>query len=620
MFWAILITFASVMLGTALALLSSARDSWLGPVRTFGLTAALSVVVIHLLPSALTVVGVWAIAVFFFGLVAPELLGKLGEMVWRARHTEPTGPQNSERRRTMALEASYFGLLLHQFGDGLGLGAFTGEMYAASGSGGVIVALSAHAVPVVAIMVLSFDAAHGRGSALVRALGLALASTIGVWFSHSIPGVSFATASAFISAFVGGTLLHVMTHDLGHDLPKTAPSRLVDLFAAALGIYVSMIGGESHQHAGTHDPAEQLVEVLIRLTMDTLPYLLVGLVLGAMLMAWGRGNPDRFFELPGARRGARNWLPAAADLMKSGAGGSLLISVLLVMPELGFETLALSVQFLGWKIAALRLLLALALALGLGVLVRLTAKRSQFPRLAPSPPTAQAMTGPILSRILHAFDELLHHVGAWLLMALVAAALLEVSLPGDALAQEGFVGELLVIAVIALATAVCAPSALPLGAVLIHKGASPGAIVMGLILGSASHIAILAVLWRSYGKPKMLLGLLTITVLSWFSGRLVDTWQLAGQGYSFMREPAAGASQLGMAASVLSGLIVLRSLYTAGFRGFFSTLVGQHGHSHGAAAAGADELVSHACADPNHDHAHGHAHSHDHAHGHGHHH
>src|SRR5690349_6004816 len=111
---AILITLASVVLGTALALMPSVRRAWMGPLRTFALTAAVTVVVMHLLPMALAQIGGWAVLVFCFGLVTPEALGKLGETLWRARQPAPSGPQSAELRRVMALEAAYFGLLLHR--------------------------------------------------------------------------------------------------------------------------------------------------------------------------------------------------------------------------------------------------------------------------------------------------------------------------------------------------------------------------------------------------------------------------------------------------------------------------------------------------------------------------
>ncbi len=600
MFWAILITFASVLLGTALALLPRMRDSWMGPVRTFALTAALSVVIIHLLPGALLSVGVWGLGVFFLGLIAPELLGKLGETLWRARQKATSGPNPTGGRRALALEASYFGLLLHRLGDGVGLGAFTGEMNVVAGSGGVIVSLAAHAVPVVAIMVLSFDSMHGRGSALSRALGLAVASIIGVWFSHSIPHDSVAKVSGYIAAFVAGTLLHVVTHDLSLDLPKTAVQRFVDLLAAGLGIYVSLLGIESHNHAHpesvAHGTTADLIHTLLELSIETGPFLVIGLMIGALLTAWGPAIPDRFFASRGTIRDALRGtfvgaplplcscsvIPISAALVNRGAGPAMVVAFLLATPELGVETFALTVRFLGWEFAGVRLLGALALAFFAGLVVASAAGRRKTATDCGTSLQVTTTEGPFAKRALHAFDELLHHIGAWMLLGLVAAALLEVAVPADALSLvDGWFAQFSAVTLIAIPSYICAPSATPLAAVLIGKGISPGAVLVGLLLGPATNIATMVFLRRWFGGRTTAVGLLGVVLIAWMIGGVIDGLvrpevilpkQISGH------HEGGGLWNL---LAIASGLVILRALYRAGARGFLSTLIGEHGHSHG---------------------------------------
>ena len=275
MIWAILISIFSVVAGALMAFMPRGRDTWMGPVRTFGLMAAMSVVVMHLMPESLAQAGAWAILVFLAGLLAPELLGKLGAVIWRVGHDDSHSPP--ERQRNMALEASYVGLFVHNVGDGIGLGAFTGELQLSHGNGGVITALAAHAVPVAAIVVLTFDSVRGRGSAIKRAIGLAAASIVGVLIAHTIPAEVFASANAWISAFVGGMLLHVVTHDLGVDLPKNAGQRSLDIVAAILGVWVSFLGREGHDHAEDHHHATRLFEdALTDFSVETGPLLILG--------------------------------------------------------------------------------------------------------------------------------------------------------------------------------------------------------------------------------------------------------------------------------------------------------------------------------------------------------
>ena len=98
MIWAIAVTLASVLAGTLLALVPRSRDLWMGPVRTFALMAALSVVVLHLLPEALSEAGAWAILVFIVGLLTPEMLAKVSMFLWRAGHDAPPGQSRRDSK------------------------------------------------------------------------------------------------------------------------------------------------------------------------------------------------------------------------------------------------------------------------------------------------------------------------------------------------------------------------------------------------------------------------------------------------------------------------------------------------------------------------------------------
>src|SRR5690606_31548276 len=293
--------------------------------------------------------------------------------------------------RDLALEASYFGLLLHRVGDGIGLGAFTGEMHALSGSGGVLTALAAHAVPVVAIVVLTFDSVRGRSAALGRAGGLAVASMVGVFLAQSVPVEMISAASGRVAAFVGGTLLHVVTHDLSLKLPQTGKQKNADLLAGALGLVVSLIGRgahDEHGHEGEHAMGH-FEHALTEFAIETGPLLILGLVVGAVLTTLGTKIPASFFRSRGAAMDAARGtligaplplcscsvLPISSALKKRGAAPALIVAFLISTPELGVETFALSVRFLGWEFALIRLATALLVAFGAALVVASVLRR-----------------------------------------------------------------------------------------------------------------------------------------------------------------------------------------------------------------------------------------------------
>jgi len=289
---AVLTIVVSVLAGTLLALLPSQKSGWLGPLRTFGLAAALSVVVLHMVPESIEAIGVLAVPALLIGLALPVLLGSLGSFLWRAskRAVEP---------RQVALEAGYAGLLLHKVGDGIALGVYAGELHPSAGSSGFATALAAHIVPVVAIVVLTFDSVHGRGSALLRALGLGVAGLLGVFSTRLLVLGDFPAANGWLSAIAAGMLLHVVLHDLGHDLPKTATARAIDLAMAALGLLVSAIGGELH---GAGEAAPQaFLRSFGALAETTVPFFLLALLAHAAL---GVGGPRQSRDL---RHSDRSW-------------------------------------------------------------------------------------------------------------------------------------------------------------------------------------------------------------------------------------------------------------------------------------------------------------------------
>jgi hypothetical protein len=584
----------------------------MGPVRTFALTAALSVVVLHLLPESMGAVGAWAVLVFLAGLFTPEALGRLGTTLWRMGRKSDAVAHDPRRRHELALEASYFGLLLHRVGDGVGLGAFTLEMHAWSGSGGVITAMAAHAVPVVALVVLTFDSLRGRDSAIRRAVGLAVASVIGVFLARGVPEDAFEIASPWIAAFVGGMLLHVVTHDLSVSLPKTKRDRVLDLCAGAAGIVVSSFGNDAHGHGEKVHAVDHFADALLDFSVETGPLLLLGVGIGALLSTWGAKIPARFFQSRGtladAARGTLvgaplplcscSVLPISASLRGRGAAPALVVAFLLATPELGVETFALSVRFLGWELAWLRLAGALCVAFLAAVVVGSLQKRVATTSLDSGAtfPGESAGEGHFARRVLHSFDELLHHIGAWMILGVVAAALTEVALPPGAFSGvKGWLAQFGVITLVAIPSYVCAPSATPLAAVLLAKGISPGAVLVGLLLGPATNVATVVFLRRWFGGRSTFWGILAVVASAWALGLLVDTVLQPTLLTKMAPVGAHSHSAWVLWVSVGSGLVILRAVYRTGFRGFLAPLQGEHGHDHAPSDAhGAPQGHGHA--------------------------
>jgi hypothetical protein len=436
---ALLVAVSSVLLGAAISFVPTSSRAVLGYLRTFATLAAVAVVVVHLLPEALAELGALAIPLFLAGWFVPRLAHFVGQR------------STSGRAQHAVLEAGYWGLLVHHLADGIGLGTYTRLPSELGGSHlDVVVALAAHTVPLIAVVSLAYRTTFGARSALLRSLGLALASVLGVCASSLVGARTIEGFAPLISALAAGLLLHVVTHDLTEDPAQSALARSLDLIAAVLGVAVSLIGVWRHVDPGTREFSHGLLELCERTAL----VILVALAVQAFTLRL----PDR----------SSKWAVAALPAGLLGADGVLL-----------------SIALFGFASAAVRLL---GIVLALAFLVSASADPSNRPALGQHW-RARA-------------SETLESSGPWLALGLLIAALL-LSVPAAAISQRlsGTLLELALVALVANLTPAAAPAAL-----LIAVGFGG----IGLSASAALLFATLAPITRSLGSGLKARGLATV--------------------------------------------------------------------------------------------------------------
>jgi uncharacterized membrane protein YraQ (UPF0718 family) len=455
-------------------------------------------------------------------------------------------------------------------------------------------------------MVLAFDSIRGRGSAIVRAVGLAIASVTGVLLANAVPPDFVATSGAWVTALVAGLLVHVVSHDLTSQGPRSASERSLDLVVAAAGIAVSLIGGIEHSAEQATDPRDSVAQAFLRIAIEVGPMLLLGLTVGALIEVLRKNASMRSLRPRGvasdALRGAlgRALLPlrrrgggSGSDVLKrAGATPVFIVAFLLAAPELGVETFALSAHFFGWSFAWVLVAGAVVLAVTVAVVMGLRGHHAE--QVAPEERATDADSlGVAPDRagwrtFVTAFDERLHDVGAWMLVGVTAAAFLQVSLPAGALdTWRSPWLELLIVSLVSVPGYVCAPAAIPLVAVLVAKGLSPGAALAGLLLGPATNAATLAFVRRWYGWAGLFAAVVTLVAGSWGLAFAVNGFRVVAK-----LAVVSGAEQVvgpaWLALSVVSGVVLLRSVWLTGTRAWLSSLQSgagtqerSHGHAHG---------------------------------------
>ena len=229
--WPIAIVVGSVALGAAVGLVASGRGRLLDAIRTFAIVSSVAVVVNRLIPDAVSTGGPVV-------LIAVAVAFLLPWLIERAANEDPEHDHSS----TMGLELSYWGLMIHKLGDGIALGSFTGEAHAGHHHGDVLTAIAVHSVPVTALITLAFTSAHGRKSGIRRAIGLAVAGSLGVVLAQQTSLGAWTGGEAWIEAAVSGLLLHVVTHDWAHEHDSPALPGWPQVIAIAAGVSVLLLG------------------------------------------------------------------------------------------------------------------------------------------------------------------------------------------------------------------------------------------------------------------------------------------------------------------------------------------------------------------------------------------
>jgi uncharacterized protein len=611
---ALLITTGSVLLGAGLAVLTARDNVVLLALRTFAIAAVVCGVMVQLLPEAVEAVGGWALVAFVGALALPALVAPLLQRL--------LGGRSAMSSHGIGVELGYLGFALHQLAEGIALGTYSGGAHDGHDHGNLVLAVAAHTVPLTAVFIGLVLARSGPKGAVWRTLGLVVATVLGF---AAADGLHDATSAfhGWLSAAVAGFLCHVLLHDPGVVVRRTKTAGTLDVAAASIGIALplwAVYAGAAHAGDAVR---EAVGEAFVELVLETAPMLLLGLLLGAGLQVMGSRIPGRWLMTGGAARQALRGiavgaplplcacgvLPIAESLRKRGAGPALVIAFLVATPELGPETLTLTVRFLGWPFAVVRLLAALLLAfIAAMVFARLVGSRTA---VEGEPTAARSMIVPPgksgwRSVIAH-FDELLLHTAPWTFVGLLAAAYIAAVIPAESLAPLADRGlDVFVVGLVAMPTYVCAASATPLAAVLLLKGVSPGAVLVGLLLGPATNVATIGVLRRGYGTRPVLVWVCAVLLASFALGWLVNLSALGVDApHQLDEDHHHGIVAIG--SLLLLGLVLVGQLFRWGTRPWFEILqAGGHGHDH-------DHGHHH------HGHDHGHHHHH-HGHDHGHHH
>ncbi len=279
---------------------------------------------------------------------------------------------------------------------------------------------------------------------------------------------------------------------------------------------------------------------LLYLLNEMAPYLLLGFFFAGLLhVFFPHGKVRKYFggtslgsavnasllgiPLPLCSCGV---IPTGVSFYHNGASKGSSMSFLISTPQTGVDSILVTYSLLGLPLAIIRPIVALISGFTGGALTNWvnrkdysTSHENVENTLKKKPDNARWYKA-----LKYGFVDFLQDIAKWLVIGLVLAALISVLLPPDFFEQyigNDFLGMLLLL-VAAIPLYVCATGSVPIAAVLLMKGLSPGAALVFLMAGPATNVATITVLGKVFGRKTTLVYLLTIIASSLVFGGIIN--------------------------------------------------------------------------------------------------
>jgi uncharacterized protein len=279
---------------------------------------------------------------------------------------------------------------------------------------------------------------------------------------------------------------------------------------------------------------------LVDLTVQMAPYLLLGFFFAGLLYAWlpakkmarylGKNNTASVFNaallgvpLPLCSCGV---IPAGVSFYRNGASKGSAVSFLISTPQTGIDSILVTGSLLGWPMAIIRPVIALISGVFGGLLTNYIFNRQKEnnPQSFDNTPSNQEKKVGFIEMLRYAFVEFLEDIVKWLAIGLLIAALIAVVIPDDFFLRylRNDYLSMLVVLLISVPLYVCATGSVPIAAILMLKGLSPGAAIVFLMAGPATNAATITVIGKTMGKRTLFTYLFSIIISALFFGTLIN--------------------------------------------------------------------------------------------------
>ncbi len=219
-------------------------------------------------------------------------------------------------------------------------------------------------------------------------------------------------------------------------------------------------------------------------------------------------------------------IPVTVSLKNHGASKGAATAFLISTPQTGVDSILVTYGLLGPVFAIFRPVVAFLTGLIGGFLVdNLEEPVIEKKEKSSDDCCSRSASQNKLYRIFHyGFVTLPKDISKPLIIGLVIAGVLAAVVPDDFFSQKinsDFL-VMLIMLVLGIPMYVCSTASVPIAAVMISKGISPGAALVFLITGAATNAAGIATIWKLLGKKTACIYLITIAVSAVLSGFILN--------------------------------------------------------------------------------------------------
>ncbi|MEA3469511.1 MAG: SO_0444 family Cu/Zn efflux transporter [Thermodesulfobacteriota bacterium] len=292
-----------------------------------------------------------------------------------------------------------------------------------------------------------------------------------------------------------------------------------------------------------------------QLLVQSAPYMLFGLLIGGMLKVFlsadyvakhlGSGRFSSVFKasllgipIPLCSCGV---LPAAASLKKQGANKGATAAFLISTPESGVDSISITYALLDPIMTVARpvsaFISAMAAGIGINWLQPPSAQEKRIPTLAvhsdcgcsgacsASPEQAKEnLLRRLATGLRYAATDIWGDLAGWFFVGLLAAGVITVLIPDESIANYlgGGLSSMLLMLCLGIPLYICATASTPIAAAFILKGVSPGTALVFLLVGPATNVTSLSVLFGILGKQATAFYLCAMAVIAVLCGLTLD--------------------------------------------------------------------------------------------------